>query len=213
MITTLKNWIRQLLSAEHEASRSGAYVHPTVIVDGACRIGKGTQVWQFSHLYPDCRIGENCIIGQNVMVGVGVVVGDGCKVQNNVSLYEGVTLEDDVFCGPSCVFTNVINPRAAIERKHEFQKTLVQTGATIGANATIVCGNAIGQYAFVGAGAVVTEDVEDFAVMVGNPSRKIGYICKCGEMLSRKPWTETTCTACGLTYSTAPSGQVSLKDN
>jgi len=159
------------------------YVHETAIIDGGCEIGKGTKVWHFSHIIKGTKIGEDCVIGQNVMIGPDVVVGNRCKIQNNVSLYKGITLEDGVFCGPSCVFTNVHNPRAEIERKDEFRPTLVERGVTIGANATIVCGNRLGAYSLIGAGAVVTKDVKPHAVMAGNPAKQIGWVSHAGEKL------------------------------
>ena len=158
-------------------------IHESACVDQPCTIGAGTRIWHFSHLMRDCRVGRDCVIGQNVMLGPYVVVGDRCKIQNNVSLYEGVTLEDGVFCGPSCVFTNVDNPRAEVERKDEFRPTLVRRGATIGANATIVCGHEIGAYAFIGAGAVVTRDVPAHALMAGVPARRIGWMSRAGGRL------------------------------
>jgi UDP-2-acetamido-3-amino-2,3-dideoxy-glucuronate N-acetyltransferase len=156
------------------------FKHESAYVDEGCIIGKGTKIWHFSHIMQDCKIGENCNIGQNVVVSPGVTLGNGCKVQNNVSVYEGVTCEDDVFLGPSMVFTNVINPRAFIERKSEFQPTLVRQGATVGANATIVCGHTIGRYAMIGAGAVITHDVPDYALMTGNPARQTGWVSESG---------------------------------
>jgi len=156
------------------------FVHESSFVDDNVIIGKGTKIWHFCHILKNTRIGENCVLGQNVMAGPDVIIGHNCKIQNNVSIYKGVTLEDDVFCGPSCVFTNVINPRAFIERKDEFKQTLVKKGATIGANATIVCGNTIGKYALVGAGAVVTHNVPDYALVVGVPAKQLGWVCKCG---------------------------------
>ncbi|GAB6072760.1 hypothetical protein JCM14244_11370 [Venenivibrio stagnispumantis] len=162
------------------------FVHESSYVDEPVEIGKGTKIWHFSHILSNTKIGENCIIGQNCMIGPDVKIGDGCKIQNNVSIYKGVELEDYVFCGPSCVFTNVLTPRAFIERKHEFKKTLVRTGATIGANATIVCGNTIGKYAMIGAGAVVVSDVEDYALYTGVPAKRTGWVCKCGVVLVNK---------------------------
>lgn len=159
------------------------YAHETAIVDAGCSIGKGTKIWHFTHVISGSTIGENCVIGQNVMLGPNVVIGDRCKIQNNVSLYKGVTLEDGVFCGPSCVFTNVHNPRAEVERKDEFRPTYVEKGVTIGANATIVCGNKLGAYCLIGAGAVITKDVKPHAVMVGNPARQIGWVSHAGEKL------------------------------
>ena len=159
-------------------------VDQTAVVDAGCEIGEGTRIWHFSHIMQGSRIGERCNIGQNVVVSPGVVLGNGVKVQNNVSIYTGVTCEDDVFLGPSCVFTNVINPRSAIVRKEQFRKTLVERGASIGANATIVCGHTIGRYAMVGAGAVVTKDVPPYALVVGNPSRQIGWVSAYGHRLT-----------------------------
>jgi UDP-2-acetamido-3-amino-2,3-dideoxy-glucuronate N-acetyltransferase len=159
------------------------YVHETAVIDPDVCIGRGTHIWHFSHILGGSAIGENCVIGQNVMIGPRVRIGNGCKIQNNVSVYEGVTLEDAVFCGPSCVFTNVINPRAFIDRKSEIRPTLVGYGASIGANATIVCGIAIGNYALVAAGAVVTKDVSSFALVVGSPARFRGWVGKSGERL------------------------------
>lgn len=159
------------------------FVHGSSFIDEGCEIGKGTKIWHFCHVMPNCQIGTNCSIGQNVVVSPGVVLGNNVKVQNNVSIYTGVICEDDVFLGPSMVFTNVINPRSAIVRKDEFKDTLVRKGATIGANATIVCGIEIGAYAFIGAGAVVTRDVPAYALVVGNPSRQIGWISEFGHKL------------------------------
>ena len=158
-------------------------VHPTAIVDDGAQIGTGTRVWHWVHICAGARIGERCSFGQNVFVGNDVVIGNNVKVQNNVSVYDAVTLEDDVFCGPSMVFTNVYNPRSAVTRKDEYRRTLVKQGATIGANATIVCGSTVGRYAFVGAGAVVQKDVPDFALVVGVPARQIGWMSRFGERL------------------------------
>jgi UDP-2-acetamido-3-amino-2,3-dideoxy-glucuronate N-acetyltransferase len=165
------------------AERAGVFVHESAYVDPDCEIGEGTRVWHFSHLLSGVRIGRDCAIGQNVMIGPEVTVGNHCKIQNNVSLYRGVTVEDGVFCGPSCVFTNVLNPRAEVERKDEFRATVVRRGATIGANATIVCGHELGEYCFVAAGAVVTRDVPPFALVAGNPARRIGWVSQSGERL------------------------------
>lgn len=159
------------------------FVHPTAIVDDNCKIGGGSKIWHFSHIMNGCTLGENCNIGQNVVISPDVVMGNNCKVQNNVSVYTGVTCGDDVFMGPSCVFTNVINPRSAINRKSEYLKTHIGTGASIGANATIVCGHNIGKYAFIGAGAVVTKNVPAYALLVGNPARQIGWMSKFGHRL------------------------------
>jgi UDP-2-acetamido-3-amino-2,3-dideoxy-glucuronate N-acetyltransferase len=159
------------------------FSHPSAIVDEGCKIGKGTKIWHFSHIMPNCTIGENCNIGQNVVISPEVVLGKNVKVQNNVSIYTGVSCDDDVFLGPSMVFTNVINPRSAVNRKNQYAKTHVGKGASIGANATIVCGHDIGEYAFIGAGAVVTKTVPDFALVVGNPARQTGWMSEYGHKL------------------------------
>jgi UDP-2-acetamido-3-amino-2,3-dideoxy-glucuronate N-acetyltransferase len=179
---------------------TGHFVHESSYVDEGCSIGDGTKIWHFCHVMRGARIGRGCNIGQNVVVMPDVVVGDNCKIQNNVSLYTGVVLEDDVFCGPSMVFTNVFNPRSEIARKDEYRSTLVRRGASIGANATIVCGVTIGRWAFVGAGAVIIRDVPDFALVVGNPARRTGWMCRCGIKLPAIAEGETRCTACGAAY-------------
>ena len=178
------------------AARNDVQIHRSAVVDEPCEIGAGTRIWHFSHILARTRIGRDCTLGQNVMVGPEVSLGNHCKIQNNVSIYKGVTLEDDVFCGPSCVFTNVDNPRAAIERKDEFRPTLVKRGATIGANATIVCGHTLGEYSFVAAGAVVTRDVPAFALMAGVPARRIGWMSHDGERLS----ADLVCPRSGRRY-------------
>lgn len=165
------------------------FVHESAIVDSGCKIGKGSKIWHFSHIMPDCIIGENCNIGQNVVVSPGVVLGNNVKVQNNVSIYTGVICEDDVFLGPSMVFTNVMNPRSAITRRDQYLKTVVKKGASIGANATIVCGHDIGEYAFIGAGAVVTKDVPPYALLIGNPARQHGWMSEYGHKLKFAPVT------------------------
>ncbi|HAA93682.1 MAG TPA: N-acetyltransferase [Rhodospirillaceae bacterium] len=162
---------------------SNYFIHETAIVDDGTTVGDGTKIWHFSHVLSGSQIGSGCVLGQNVMIGPNVTVGDGCKIQNNVSLYDGVTLEDDVFCGPSCVFTNVLTPRAFVERKDEFDPTLVKRGASIGANATIVCGVTIGAYAMIGAGATVTKDVPAHALVLGTPARHAGWASRTGEIL------------------------------
>jgi len=172
------------------------FVHPTAVVDKGVQIGKGAKVWHFTHILGGSKIGERCNIGQNVVIGPDVVIGPGCKIQNNVSVYKGVTLEEEVFCGPSMVFTNVFNPRAHIRRMDVLRSTLVKKGATLGANCTIVCGHVIGRYAFIGAGAVVTRDVPDHALMTGNPARLAGWVCACGEKLD----VDYACPACDERY-------------
>ncbi|WP_299155917.1 acyltransferase [uncultured Tenacibaculum sp.] len=169
------------------------FAHETAVIDAECTIGNGTKVWHFSHIMPNCIIGENCNIGQNVVVSPNVKLGSNVKVQNNVSIYTGVICEDDVFLGPSMVFTNVINPRSAIKRQNEYLQTIVKKGASIGANATIVCGNNIGEYAFIGAGAVVTKEVQPYALVVGNPSKQIGWISEYGHRLDFNELGEAIC--------------------
>jgi UDP-2-acetamido-3-amino-2,3-dideoxy-glucuronate N-acetyltransferase len=174
------------------------YAHESCYIDHPCQIGKGTKIWHFTHIMAGCEIGENCSIGQNVVISPKVKLGRGVKIQNNVSVYTGVICEDDVFLGPSCVFTNVINPRAFINRKEEFRDTLIKKGASIGANATIVCGITIGSYALIGAGAVVTHDVPDNALVYGNPARIMGYVCVCGAKIKKiKDGFEHACKICG----------------
>lgn len=175
------------------------FVHESSYVDEPCVVGKGTKIWHFSHIMKDCRIGEDCNIGQNVVISPGVVIGNGVKIQNNVSVYTGVICEDGVFLGPSCVFTNVINPRSFIERKSEYRATVIGKGASIGANATIVCGHNIGKYALIGAGAVVTKDVPDYAMFIGNPGRVAGFVCECGEKLKFVE-EKAKCSCCGAEY-------------
>lgn len=162
---------------------SDTLIHPTAIIDEGCTIGEGTRIWHFSHVMHGARVGKSCNIGQNVVISPGAIVGDRVKIQNNVSVYTGVTVEDDAFLGPSCVFTNVINPRSFISRKDEFRPTIVRRGASIGANATIVCGNEIGEYAMIGAGAVVTKDVPPYSLWVGNPARQAGWVSRAGHKL------------------------------
>ncbi len=179
------------------------FIHESAYVDDGATIGNGTKIWHFCHVMPGAVIGERCNLGQNVVVMPGTKLGNNVKVQNNVSIYEGVELEDDVFCGPSMVFTNVINPRSHVSRKNEYQRTLVRRGASIGANATIVCGITLGEYAFVGAGAVVTRDVPDYALVIGVPARQSGWVCQCGEVLphaGREQRSPMRCAACGTRY-------------
>jgi UDP-2-acetamido-3-amino-2,3-dideoxy-glucuronate N-acetyltransferase len=180
------------------------FVHESSYIDDPCEIGEGTKIWHFSHVMAGSKIGRRCNIGQNVVIAPEVRIGDNVKIQNNVSVYTGVELEDDVFCGPSMVFTNVTNPRSHVSRKDEYRKTLVKRGASIGANATVICGHTVGRYAFIGAGAVVTRDVPDYAIVVGNPGRVIGWMCQCGVKLDlsrdlRKD-EHAFCTACGRSY-------------
>lgn len=186
----------------------GALVHESSYVDEGAQLGKGTRIWHFSHVLSGVTIGENCSIGQNVMIGPNVAIGAGCKIQNNVALYEGVTLEDDVFCGPSCVFTNVLNPRAHVGRKAEFKQTRVGRGATIGANATIVCGHDLGEYCFIAAGAVVTGHVVAHALMAGVPARRIGWMSRAGEKLG----ADLTCPRDGSRYRERADGRLELID-
>ncbi len=183
---------------------TGPFVHPTAVVDDGVEIGPGTKVWHFCHLLPGTTIGADCVLGQNVMVGPDVSVGRGCRIQNNVSLYKGVTLEDEVFCGPSCVFTNVLTPRAFVDRKDEFLATRVRRGATIGANAVVLCGVTIGRYAMVGAGAVVTRTVADHALVVGNPARRVGWVSRTGERLG----PDLVCPRTGERYVEGEDGLV-----
>ncbi len=183
------------------------FVHESSYVDEGCQIGEGTKIWHFSHVMGGCTIGEKCNIGQNVVISPGVTLGNGVKIQNNVSVYTGVVCEDGVFLGPSCVFTNVINPRAFIERKSEYRKTVVKKGASIGANATIVCGHDIGKYAFVGAGSVVTKTVPDYAMVYGTPARIKGYVCQCGEKLAFKEG-KAVCPACAKEYQMNKNSEV-----
>lgn len=184
--------------------------HETAVIDKGCQIGAGTRIWHFSHIMPDCVIGERCNIGQNVVISPGVVLGNNVKIQNNVSVYTGVVCEDDVFLGPSCVFTNVLNPRSAIPRKNQYRKTLVRRGATIGANATIVCGHTIGEYALIGAGAVVTKDVPPYALVVGNPSKQIGWVSEYGYRLRFDEKGEARCPESGERYLLKEGGVVKI---
>jgi UDP-2-acetamido-3-amino-2,3-dideoxy-glucuronate N-acetyltransferase len=176
------------------------FAHETAVIDDGCKIGKGTKIWHFSHIMPESEIGENCNIGQNVVISPGVKLGSNVKVQNNVSIYTGVTCEDDVFLGPSVVFTNVINPRSAINRKNQYGSTSVEKGASIGANATIVCGIKIGKYSFIGAGAVVTKDVKPFALVMGNPARQTGWMSEYGHKLIFNTEGIAICSESGYRY-------------
>lgn len=176
------------------------FIHESAYIDELVKIGKGTKIWHFSHIMKGAELGENCTIGQNVFIGPSVRIGNNAKIQNNVSVYEGVTLEDDVFCGPSMVFTNVDRPRSAYPREHDdYLPTLVKRGATIGANATIVCGHTLGEYCFIGAGAVVTKDIPAYAIVYGNPARIHGWVCQCGQKLNFEG-DQATCAVCGRKY-------------
>lgn len=183
---------------EEKADRN-YFVHESSYVDQPAVIGAGTKIWHFSHIMKDCSIGEDCTIGQNVVISPGVTLGRQVKIQNNVSVYTGVICEDWVFLGPSCVFTNVVNPRSHVNRKSEFRKTLVKKGASIGANATVVCGHTIGAYALIGAGSVVTKDIPDYALVAGNPAVRMGWVCQCGERLEFEG-QEAECPLCKKTY-------------
>jgi UDP-2-acetamido-3-amino-2,3-dideoxy-glucuronate N-acetyltransferase len=182
------------------------FAHPTAVIDEGCEIGAGTKIWHFSHVMPNSRIGRNCNLGQNVVVSPDVVLGENVKVQNNVSIYTGVTCEDDVFLGPSMVFTNVVNPRSAVNRKSLYAPTRVGKGATIGANATVICGHDIGRYAFIGAGAVVTRAVPDYALVIGNPSRQVGWMSEYGHKLSFDAGGEAVCAESGQRYRLTGNG-------
>jgi UDP-2-acetamido-3-amino-2,3-dideoxy-glucuronate N-acetyltransferase len=191
-------------------AESAVFIHPSSYVDQPCSIGSGTKIWHFSHVMSGTVIGAQCNIGQNVVISPDCRIGDNVKIQNNVSLYTGVVLEDDVFCGPSCVFTNVFNPRSHVPRKNEYRRTLVQRGASIGANATVVCGITLGRYCFIGAGSVVTRDVPDYALIYGNPAKVRGWMCYCGEKLalaaSGEPNQTAGCAACGKQYRRSANG-------
>lgn len=184
------------------------YLHPSAIVDAGAEVGEGTRVWHFAHIMPNSRVGRSCNIGMNVFIDSNTTIGSYVKLQNNVSIYNGVVLEDGVFCGPSAVFTNVINPRSRIERKDEYKATLVRENATIGANATVVCGVTIGRAAMIGAGSVVTRDVPDYALAYGNPARVRGWVCECGVKLPEGPSRSVICTKCGARYQRNQRGHI-----
>ena len=179
---------------------SNYYAHPTAVIDEGCEIGKGVKIWHFSHIMPQCKIGDNCNIGQNVVISPEVVLGKNVKIQNNVSIYTGVTCDDDVFLGPSCVFTNVTNPRSGVNRRGQYSRTHVGKGASIGANATIVCGHDIGKFAFIGAGSVVTKNIPDYALVVGNPARQLGWMSEYGHRLEFNSEGIATCSESGEKY-------------
>ena len=201
--------LKALPASGDEKDKPEYFVHETAVIDQDVEIGDGSKIWHFSHILPRTRIGRNCNLGQNVVAGPRVTIGDGCKVQNNVSIYEGVTLEEEVFCGPSMVFTNVFNPRSHIRRMKELRSTLVKRGTTIGANATIVCGHTLGEYSFIGAGAVVTKDVPAYALMAGNPAQQKGWMCTCGVRL----YDDLTCPACGAVYEKTGDGITPAAEN
>jgi UDP-2-acetamido-3-amino-2,3-dideoxy-glucuronate N-acetyltransferase len=192
-------------------SEKNYFIHESSYIDEPCEIGEGTKIWHFSHIMQNSRIGKRCNLGQNVVISPDVVLGNNVKIQNNVSVYTGVICEDDVFLGPSMVFTNVSNPRSHIIRRDKYERTLVKKGASIGANAVIVCGHDIGRYAFVGAGAVVTKNVPDFALIVGNPGRIVGWMCQCGVRLNFENKNETTCLECATQYEKISTDQIKEK--
>lgn len=194
---------------EQPAEGGGTFArHESAYVDEGAVVGAGTRIWHFSHVMSGARIGSDCSIGQNVNVGGKAIIGNGVKIQNNVSVYDDVVIEDEVFCGPSCVFTNVINPRAFVERKHEYKQTIVKRGASIGANATIVCGATLGEYSFVGAGSVVTHDVPAYTMVYGSPATTRGWMCRCGVKLRE----DLACSECGKRYANTPEGLIEVRE-
>ena len=203
---SLNSVAAQAAASPQRRNMQGVFVHPSAIVDDNVSIGRGTKIWHFSHMLSNSNIGENCNIGQNVVIGPDVDIGMGCKIQNNVSVYKGITLQDGVFCGPSMVFTNIYNPRAEIGKMDQVRPTLVKRGATIGANATVVCGVTLGRYCFIGAGAVVNKNIPDFALVVGNPAKQIGWTCECGERLS----DDLECLVCEKKYEKSTDGLVAV---
>jgi UDP-2-acetamido-3-amino-2,3-dideoxy-glucuronate N-acetyltransferase len=192
------------IADQRGTKEKGFFIHPSAVIDENVNIGKGTKIWHFSHVLSGSRIGENNNIGQNVVVGPDVTIGKGCKIQNNVSVFKGITLEANVFCGPSMVFTNIYNPRAEIGKMDQIRPTLVKKGATIGANATIICGATLGRYSFIGAGAVVNKNIPDHALVAGNPAKQIGWVCECGERLS----DDLECLACDKKYEKGADGLI-----
>ncbi|MCD7976889.1 MAG: acetyltransferase [Tannerellaceae bacterium] len=188
-------------------------IHETAVIDPGCQIGEGTRIWHFSHIMPECVIGKNCNLGQNVVVSPGVILGNNVKVQNNVSIYTGVICEDDVFLGPGCVFTNITNPRSAIPRKEQYKKTILRKGATIGANATILCGNTIGTYALIGAGSVVTKDIPPYALVMGNPARQTGWVSQYGHTLLFDENSQATCPESGERYMLTAGNVIRLDED
>ena len=200
------------MSRFDSAKHPNVQVHESAYVDEPCEIGAGTKIWHFSHIMAQATLGKNCNIGQNVVISPHVVIGDNVKVQNNVSIYTGVTLEDDVFCGPSMVFTNVINPRSEIVRRGKYQAIVVRRGVSLGANCTIVCPVQIGRFAFVGAGAVVPKDVTDYALVVGVPARRVGWVCRCGDRLPSTQHERIVCTSCDNEYALRDGSIIPIKE-
>lgn len=201
--------INDIYTSDSQEELRDYFVHESSYVDPGAQVGKGTKIWHFCHVVSGAVVGERCVLGQNVCVLGTARIGNGVKIQNNVSVYDAVVLEDEVFCGPSCVFTNVVNPRAFIERKHEYKPTIVRRGASLGANCTVVCGHEIGEYAFIAAGAVVVSDVPAYALMVGVPARQAGWVCACGVKLDLSEMQESRCRGCGAIYRRNECGSIS----